>query len=97
MAEDALAPMWLFFTVVLVLGYAQGGPLSSQALVSAMAFFFSLPLALVGTVSSSSAWFLTPFFIILVSVWLFGFYKQSVGVPFYAIGLGVMVVMALGV
>jgi len=91
----SLGPVWMFFTAALLLGVLGGGPLSGQALVSAVAFFFSVPIGIVGLIASSAP-LMTPLFILGVTV-LFNIYKEALGVSFYVMGLVALVVMTVGV
>ncbi|MBI2445082.1 hypothetical protein HYV43_01705 [Candidatus Micrarchaeota archaeon] len=91
---ESFGGVWAFFSVALLLGFIGGGPLSDQSWVSGLSLLFSVPIGIVGLIGGSVPLF-APLAILGVMV-LFNAYKQSFGVPFYALGLGLLVVTTLG-
>lgn len=93
-SPDSFGGVWAFFTAALLIGFLGGMPLSDQPWVSGISLLFSVPIGIVGLLGSIAP-LAVPLGILGVMV-LFNAYKEYLGVPFYALGLGLLVVMTLG-
>jgi len=91
---DSFGGVWAFFTAALLVSFIGGGTLSDQPWVYGLSLLFSVPIAIVGTLGASLPLFV-PLAILGVML-LFNSYKQALGVPFYVLGLGLLVVMSVG-
>ncbi len=91
---DSFGGVWVFFVAVFLIGFMGGGTAADQPFVSGLALLFSLPIALVGVIGGIFA-LAAPLAILGVMV-LFNAYKQFFGVPFYVLGLGLLVIATLG-